>query len=726
MNETDLNPRVEPPGDDDQALREYGRQLAMDGLLELALRNRENPSASTPAGKPKATSKKKSLPLRRLSVAAAALAASLLIGVGIWQISQPRAGLPPTQPIAMRNAVPDRSLAAMPPTTLASGWIVEPTGNVEFRVLADDRLRLDRGELRIHRPTKTAAGADPPSLAVETPNGAAVARGTEFYIGAHVAKNLNRNPTQGDSTMIRMTRVLVLAGVVSLSNSLGTIDGGPGALLAAQPNQPPVNLAVQANGQFALDLYRQLSAENAGKNLFFSPYSLSSALAMTAEGARGQTAEEMGKLLGLPSEARRLGDDAQLIPWNTALLHTGMGELNARYNPDRPELKPLRDQIAALRKELDDANRQAALEKNRIKHDELAHKSQQLAGQLNNLYTRVDQYEIRVANALWGEKSFPFRQSYLDTIHKFYNTGGIFSLDFQADPEAARRRINAWVEEQTRDRIRNLIAPGIINSYTRLVLTNAIYFKGEWAAKFEPQATRDEEFQLADGGKKTVPMMRQDHNWSTSYAAFEADGAFFKTPDKYSPSQKDAKLYPEKDGFTMLETPYKGGDLSMVMILPQSLEAMKNLDKTLTGEKLLAWIGKLQPRAVHVAFPKFRLEQEYPLNDTLKAMGMVRAFLDPGLNPNGAQFAGLCAGEDPMHQLYLGAVLHKAFLDVSEKGTEAAAATYEIMPAPMSMAREPDDMEPFIPRFRADKPFAFLIRDKKSGTILFLGRMMNP
>jgi serine protease inhibitor len=460
--------------------------------------------------------------------------------------------------------------------------------------------------------------------------------------------------------------------------------------------------------------------------LFFSPYSLSSALTMTAEGARGQTAEEMGKVLGFPSETRSLGNDAQSIPWNTALIHTGMADLNKRFNSESPETKQLRDKIAALRKELDETNRQASQEKDVQKHDTLARKSQHLAGELNNLFTKVDQYEIRVANALWGEKTYPFRQSYLDTIHKFYNTGGIFSVDFQADFEAVRQQINAWVEQQTKDKIRDLIAPGVLTKDTRLVLTNAIYFKGEWAAKFEPGQTRDEDFLLADGTKKRVPMMHQDYNWSSAYAAFNADGTFFKTPEKYSPSKKDTPLYPAEGGFTMLEMPYKGGELSLVAILPQDAGSLKNLEQKLTSANLQAWIQKLQARTVHIALPKFRLEEEYPLNATLKAMGMVRAFLDPGLYQNGAQFDGMCADADPMHKLFLGAVLHKAFLDVSEKGTEAAAATYETMPAPASEARPPDDLEPFIPRFQADKPFVFLIRDKKSDSILFLGRVLRP
>lgn len=289
--------------------------------------------------------------------------------------------------------------------------------------------------------------------------------------------------------MSSMTRVLSLRGAIALSVFYVGVTTG---LSAAVADKEPVDYAVTANSDFAVNLYKQLSKEKQGKNLFFSPYSISSALTMTAEGARGETAEQMGQVLCFPKAAVRIGSDSQLIPWNVALIHSGITELNQRYNT--PKLP----------------------------------------------------YKVGVANALWGEQSHPFLQSYIDTIHKYYKTGGLFAVDFRHAPEAVRLRINRWVEEQTADKIKDLIPKRLIDSSTRLVLTNAIYFKGEWQDQFETYNTRSRDFNVSPDKKVKVPMM------------FKADG--FR--------------YAEDGSLQVVELPYKGRDLSMLVILPREIDGL--------------------------------------------------------------------------------------------------------------------------------------------------------
>jgi serine protease inhibitor len=182
-------------------------------------------------------------------------------------------------------------------------------------------------------------------------------------------------------------------------------------------------------------------------------------------------------------------------------------------------------------------------------------------------------------------------------------------------------------------------------------------------------------------------------------------------------------LYLDSHGFAMLEMPYKGEQLSMVVIVPQSADGLADLEKKLSSDQLQTWIDRLQRRAVNVFLPKFKLETTYKMADTLKAMGMARAFADPRDPANGAQFDGMNASQDPEQKLYISKVIHKAFVEVSEKGTEAAAATaVRVGPRAMSVGRSLS----FTPTFHADKPFLFVIRDKPTGTILFVGRVTDP
>jgi serine protease inhibitor len=652
-------------------------------------------------------------PRRRSPVAVAAAAAVLLaVGATAWLA---RPGKAPRTTGGPPIVVPTVQAAA-----LAPGWRAEGRG-AEYEIAEPGLVRLERGELFVESVPVDPADTPRGPLKIETSAGVAVATGTKFYIGSHALA-----PQLEGTEMTRMTRVLVLAGVVTLTNALGTVTGGANDLLAAEADTAPVKLAVRANSDFAFDMYQQLAKENAGKNLFFSPYSISSALAMTAEGARGQTAAEMGKVLRFPEAARRIGDDAQLIPWRTSLIHIGMAELNDRLTAekDKAALEEARAEVAELRKDLDvaKARTQRLRKEKKWKEYRAALNTEKKAGAaLNKASAQVDQYELRIANALWGEKTYPFLDDYVKTIATHYKTGGVFPSDFKNSFPVERERINKWVEDQTNQRIKDII-PELRPDEARLVrliLTNAIYFKGEWSEPFKEADTRPRDFTLADGKTVQTPIMNAQNLEAGRYGAFNQDGSSFNTPQKIRRGQKTG-LYPDESGFALLELPYKGDDLSMVIIAPNRPDGLTAIEKKLNAGSLTAWIAKLQKRKTHVLLPKFKMETDYKLGETLQAMGMVRAFTDPR-QANGADFTGMCASADPRLRLYISKVLHKAFVEVNEKGTEAAAAT-----AVMMMANSAPITVPFTPTFKADRPFLFLIRDIRTGSVLFMGRMTNP
>jgi serine protease inhibitor len=521
-----------------------------------------------------------------------------------------------------------------------------------------------------------------------------------------------------------MNATISVLAVVGLAAGVWLAAFTPKSRAADSPSTRPDTQdapAAGASNAFGFDLYGQLARRGAaGKNLFFSPYSITNALAMTAEGARGQTAEQMDAVMRFPSSLKT-GDSWR--PYDLSPIHAGLADINEHLTP-KPALPELRDKIASLRQQLDATNKdlesnhnydQARMEKQRS--------AQKLADELNKLLPQVDQYELRVANALWGEKSFNFEQPYLDTIARFYKTGGFFPMDFGHDPEGCRQQINDWVAKQTNDRIKDLIARGLIKEATRLVLTNAVYFKGDWAEPFDASETNPGDFTTADGSKASVPLMHQSRMKGASYAAFNADGSYFGTPKMVRLDQLNdtASLYPTAGGFLVAELPYKGGDLSMVLIAPQSTDGLAKVEGMLTEQNISTWLGKLEQRELNVVMPKFKLDTSYQLAESLNALGMTRAFVDPGM-PDGAQFDGISASKDPAKRLYISAVVHKAYVDVNEKGTEAAAATAVIM---MAGSAAPVNV-PFVPTFTADRPFVFLIRDRASGAILFLGRITNP
>jgi serpin B len=306
-------------------------------------------------------------------------------------------------------------------------------------------------------------------------------------------------------------------------------------------------------------------------------------------------------------------------------------------------------------------------------------------GELNDrLAARAETsgYVLRQANSLWGQKGYPFRDEFLSLVSGGF--GAEFStVDFVNETEKARKDINAWVERKTNDRIKDLIPRGALDSSSVLVLTNAVYFKGDWKTKFDPDATYDATFR-SPAGETDVEMMHR--------------------VDRYG--------YFEDDAVRLLELPYEGGDLSMVVALPvdDAPSALTALESSLSDSLLSSWVDGLSMRKIDVHLPRFRIEWgTEELRNELKALGMKQAF-----RPDAADFSGIGATRD----LFISFVLHKAFVEVNEEGSEAAAATA------VGIARTSVPTPP--PVFKADRPFLFMIRDRRSGSVLFLGRLSTP
>ena len=397
---------------------------------------------------------------------------------------------------------------------------------------------------------------------------------------------------------------------------------GESAPAGPAPGGPPssnVTIVAEATNRFAFNLYGQLKGD--GGNLFFSPQSISTALAMACCGARGETGRQMVSVMGF-QEDRPIGPEQ---------MAAACGEF-----------------LAALR---GDGKPRA--------------------------------YELSAANALWGQKGYGFLPDYLALLDRSFGAG-LKEVDFAADTEGSRQTINAWVEKETRDRIKDLIPPGLLQPLTRLVLVNAIYFKGTWAKPFKKDATADGDFFVAAGQKVQTPLMNQTGNFG----------------------------YYDAGQWKALEMPYKGNELAMVILLPAQVDGLAEMEKDLAAGKVLGDLAaNLKTRQVRVTVPRFKTTASILLGKTLAAMGMTLAF-----QAGKADFSGMNGGKEP---LWIGEVVHKAFVDVNEEGTEAAAATAIIMKGTAMRMDEP-------PVFRADHPFVFLIRDTRSGCILFVGRVENP
>lgn len=511
-------------------------------------------------------------------------------------------------------------------------------------------------------------------------------------------------------------RVLVVIGWVALAN----VSVGPGILLATEVKRTPaatVNTIVIANNAFGLDLYRELVRRSPRENLFFSPYSMSSALAMAFEGAREATAEEMGKTLHFPGAAQKADNHSQGPAWNTDLIHSGMAELNQQSTSQDKTSPEVCEKIARLRKELAETEDQMQATRNTENSrnkSAIEKRGQKLAEELTSLLSQVDHCELRVVNGLWGAKEFPFRKEFLDTLGKYYATDHITSLDFRNDPETARQTINTWCQGQTNGRIADALPATSVSTFTRLVLTNTVYFQGKWADPFDARRTEDADFTV--GGQDTImtPMMSKLVE-RCDYAAFNADGSYFKTPTMYDSEGEDqSRLYPNERGFLIAELPFMGSELAMTILLPRSPRGLGDLDKLLSQDDLRRWLHYLERRKVQVSLPKFKLQTDHEMTNLLKKLGMVQAF-----ESDRADFSGMSSAKEP---IFLSTVIHKACVEVNEEGAEAAAFS-GIM---LLSAPKPDHLVPFVPEFKTDKPFVFLIRNCKNGTILFLGRIQDP
>ena len=392
-------------------------------------------------------------------------------------------------------------------------------------------------------------------------------------------------------------------------------------LFPYQPDQPPraddtgstqqgIKDVANANNKFAFDLYSKLD-ESESENLFYSPYSISAALAMTYEGAKGQTADEMKSVFHFP------------------------------------ESNILRPNFAAI---------------------------------YNDINEGVKDYELRTGNALWVQQDFPFLSDYTSRIEKYYG-GKAANVDFVKETEKSRQTINSFIAEQTNNKIKDLIPSGLLNAMTRLVLTNAIYFKGTWQWEFDTTDTRDEDFKVTPDNIVKVPMM-----------SMEPDKARFS--------------YADTGDLQILDLPYKGDKISMIVLLPT--KDLTSIESTLTAEKLNEYKSKMEETKLNsISFPKFEFDTKYFMNDTLSALGMPTAFSE------NADFSGMTGKKD----LFIDFVIHQAYVKVNEKGTEAAAATAVGMKLTGAMPRN---------IFRADHPFIFIIQEKETGNILFLGRVVDP
>ncbi|MBA7678777.1 hypothetical protein ES703_87055 [subsurface metagenome] len=387
-------------------------------------------------------------------------------------------------------------------------------------------------------------------------------------------------------------------------------------ITSPEVNESDFTMLVEENSAFAFDLYQLLRQDT--NNVFFSPYSISQALAMTYSSARGETEKQMSDTLHFVLSQDR--------------LHPAFNGLDI----------------------------------------ELSKRGEGAQGK------DEEGFRLNIVNAIWGQEDYRFLSEFLDVLAEHYGAG-LRALDFVNAPEESRITINDWVSEQTEGRIEDLIPEGAIDALTRLVLTNAIYFNAAWQFPFNEDATTDGPFYLLDGGEVIVPMMTQTESFG----------------------------YTKGDDYQAVELPYDGQELSMIILLPSDGQ-FENFESSMVYQRVTEIISSLAGQQVNLTIPKFEFESEFSLKKALTTMGMPVAFSAD------ADFSGMTGNRD----LAIDDILHKAFVSVDEAGTEAAAATAVIMtltavPAPPVVVT-------------VDRPFIFLIRDIETGTILFIGRVVNP
>jgi len=378
-----------------------------------------------------------------------------------------------------------------------------------------------------------------------------------------------------------------------------------------------IEKVVSGNSQFALDLY-QVLRQSPG-NLFFSPYSISLAMSMTYAGAAEDTEQQMADTLNY------LDQDQQ---------HPA---------------------IFALNRDLQSRSQEGA-------------------------ESDTQGFTLNIANSLWGQEDYPFVPQFLDTVAAYYEAP-MFLVDYINQSEQARVQINDWVSEKTEEKIQDLIAPGVLDPLTRLVLVNAIYFNAAWQNQFEEGLTQEDIFTLLDGSEVTTLMM----------------------------NQQETLGYTALDGLQVIRLPYKEDLASMVVILPDEGE-FDALESSLDLDQLQVLLAQTVSQELKLTFPKFKFDSSFELVEAMQALGMSAPF-----SLQEADFSGMNADRE----LFISNILHKAFVDVDEQGTEATAATAVVMSLTSAMPVEPIEV-------RVDRPFIFLIQDTQTGTILFIGRVLDP
>ncbi len=386
-------------------------------------------------------------------------------------------------------------------------------------------------------------------------------------------------------------------------------------LYSLNVSDPDMEALAQGNNALAFDLYHELNKDEDG-NLFYSPHSISQALAMAYAGAKGNTAAEMA-----------------------AALH---------YTLPQDRLHPAENA-------LDQA---------------LASRGQGAQGMDGK------GFRLKVSNASWGQIGYSFAAAYLDLLAQHYDAG-LRLLNFAEEAEPSRKIINSWVEQETEGKIAELLPQGSILESTRMVLTNTIYFNAAWDVVFPEENSGDRPFSLLDGSTVTAPAM----------------------------SHADMFNYGTGDGYQALEMLYDGKELSMLIVLPEA-GRYAEIEDQLDADFIDGVVAGLSPETVAVTLPKWKFRFKKKLKKSLEGLGMIDAF------SSSADFTGINGG---IEALWISEVIHEGYINVNEKGTEAAAATAVVMIG-SGMSTE----------MRADRPFIFLIRDIQTNTILFVGRVVNP
>lgn len=385
-------------------------------------------------------------------------------------------------------------------------------------------------------------------------------------------------------------------------------------------SQDKHNPAVTSSNRFAINLFNNLGQN---QNLFFSPFSISTAIAIAINGARDVTLQSVK---------------------NTLKINTDLPSYNIDFKSLLTKL---------------------------------------------NIDRKKDSIELSLANSLWMQQDFNFNKSFVEIAEGYYNSE-LNQTNFKLpdELEKSRIKINDWVEEKTKNKIKDLIKPNILDTTTRLIITNAIYFKGRWLYQFDLGQTVKE------------PFYSDDEKISTDFMKL---------------NETSCKYYEEGE-FKMIELPYLGEEFSMIIILPDMKDGIDNLESNFSLENYTEWTKNLKQEIVDVSIPKFKLDSEFKLSQVLSQMGMQIAFSDE------ADFRGMVDDSNKVDNLKISDIIHKSFMDINEAGTEASAATAAFFVYPVELT-PPVENKKF---FKADHPFIFLIKENSTNTILFLGRMINP